>query len=551
MSDTEHRHRAVTALMRQWFREDFAGVSGDGFVSVFLERLTSFLSLDRVALLVDGELRTIGVEHDRAALAEDPTLTWARDARSGIELALGDAAADVCEAALGMLVSTFERRRIEQRLVHDAFHDALTGLPNRALFIEHLERAMARAQQASGYQFAVLFVDLDRFKLFNDSLGHDVGDQLLVAFGQRLRKLVRGGDVVARVGGDEFAVLADDLSEVNDAIQIANRITQGLLESFPLEGRRIVVTASMGVARNGPRYTRGTDLLRDADLAMVRAKSLGGGVHRMFDTEMHAAAVTRMQLESDLHDAVAKQQLRLAYQPIVRVDDCSLVAFEALLRWRHPTRGLLLPGEFVGAAEETGMIVPIGRWTLAEACRRLASLNEGRSDPVGISVNLSDREFLHPGLVADIESALTKSGAAPASLHLELTERMLMAHPRFEAELLPRLRELGVRLMIDDFGTGHSSLSRLQNLHVDTLKLDHSFIGGLGERRHAAKVVRAIVRLAHDLGVTVVAEGVERPYELEVLREAGCDYAQGYLFSKPIDERAVTPMLERAAWLPA
>ena len=551
MSDTEHRHRAVTALMRQWFREDFAGVSGDGFVPVFLERLTSVLAVDRVALVIDGELRTVGVEHDPAALADDPTLTWARDPRGGIELAIGDVPLDVCEAALGMLVATFERRRAEQRLVHDAFHDALTGLPNRTLFVEHLDRATTRAQRQSGYQFAVLFIDLDRFKLFNDSLGHDVGDQLLIAFGQRLRHLVRGGDVVARVGGDEFAVLADDLSEVNDAIQIANRITQGMREPFPLDGRRLVASASMGVARNGPRYARGADLLRDADLAMVRAKQFGGGAHRMFDTEMHAAAVLRMQLESDLHDAVAKRQLRLAYQPIVRVDDCSLVAFEALLRWRHPTRGLLLPGEFVGAAEETGMIVPIGRWTLAEACRRLASLNADRREPIGISVNLSDKEFLHPGLVADIEYALTESGATPESLHLELTERMLMAHPRFEAELLPRLRALGVRLMIDDFGTGHSSLSRLQNLHVDTLKLDHSFIGGLGERRHGAKVVRAIVRLAHDLGVTVVAEGVERAHELEVLREAGCDYAQGYLFSEPLDERAVTPTLARAAWLPA
>ena len=551
MSDTEHRHRAVTALMRHLFSMDLSGVSLDGFAPAFLDQLTAVLGVDRVALVVDGCVRTVGLPADALALADDASLAWARDAHAGIELALGDASVEIAETVLGLFVSVIERRRAEQRLLHDAFHDPLTGLPNRTLFVDHLEHALGRARRSTGQMFSVLFIDIDRFKLVNDSLGHDAGDQLLIGFAQRLRRIVRSGDVVARIGGDEFAVLADDLAEVNDAIQMANRINSGLRAPFEFGGHRVVVSASMGVARNAPRYEQGNELLRDADIAMCRAKQHGGGTHRMFDAEMHTAMVSRMRLETDLRVAVDENQLRLAYQPIVRIADGEVAGFEALLRWRHPTRGPLLPGDFIAAAEETGMIVSIGRWTLGEVCRRLALVNRGRTQPVSISVNLSDREILQPGLVDEIARALRESGAAPDTLHLELTERMVFTSGRVERELLPRLKAIGVRLMIDDFGTGYSSLSRLQRLPIDTLKIDHSFVNDLGSNRESDEIVRTIIRLAHELGIGVVAEGVERDAQLRLLRDAGCDFAQGYLFSKPVDERRVSPMLARAAWLPA
>ncbi|MEX0899410.1 MAG: EAL domain-containing protein [Gammaproteobacteria bacterium] len=551
MSNPERRHQAVTALMRHLFREDLTGVSVDGFASLFLEQLTGLLALDSAALILDGRIRAVGLAPDRAALADDITLAWARDAGAGVELALGNVGPDIVESALGIFVCLAERRRAEQRLLHDAFHDALTGLPNRTLFVEHLDHAVERARRSSGYMFSVLFVDVDRFKLVNDGLGHEAGDRLLVGFAQRLRRLVRGGDVVARLGGDEFAILADELAEVNDAIQMASRIKNGLRAPFDFDGRNLNVSASVGIARSAPKYRYGCELLRDADIAMCRAKAQGGGRHRMFDAEMHTSSVARLQLETDLRAAVGGNQLRLVYQPIIRVAGGHLAGFEALLRWRHPTRGNIPPADFIGVAEETGMIVRIGQWTLREVCRRLAALNCNRSTPVSISVNLSDSEFLQPRLVEEIELALREHGVPSGSLHIELTERMLMVHASTAAEVLPRLRAAGVKLMLDDFGTGQSSLSRLERLPVDGLKLDYSFIRGMETSRARGGIVRAVVGLAHDLGIKVVAEGVERAEQLALLSAAGCDYAQGYLFSEALEERNVSPMLAREAWLPA
>ncbi len=551
MSHPERRHQAVTALMRQLFRQDLTGVSVDGFASLFLEQLTGLLMLDTAVLILDGRIRAVGRVPDRATLEEDDSLSWARDEGAGVELALGNVGGEIAESALGIFVCLVERRRAEQRLMHDAFHDALTGLPNRALFLEHLDHAMERARRSSGYMFSVLFIDLDRFKLVNDGLGHDAGDKLLVGFAQRLRRLVRGGDVVARLGGDEFAILADELAEVNDAIQMASRIKNGMQAPFEFDGRTISMSASVGVARSAPRYEQGSELLRDADIAMCRAKAQGGGTHLMFDAEMHASSVARMQLETDLRAAVGGNQLRLAYQPIIRVADGRLAGFEALLRWRHPTRGNIPPADFISVAEETGLIVRIGRWTLGEVCRRLSVLNHNRASPVSISVNLSDREFLQPGLVNEIEYALREHGVRPETLHIELTERMLMAHTSIATEVLPRLREIGVKLMLDDFGTGQSSLSRLERLPVDALKLDYSFIRGMDTNRVRGGIVRAVVGLAHDLDIKVVAEGVESAEQLNLLRAAGCDFAQGYLFSEALEDRSVSPMLAREAWLPA
>ncbi|MCA1799544.1 MAG: EAL domain-containing protein, partial [Xanthomonadaceae bacterium] len=489
-----------------------------------------------------------------------PLCLWAFDEPSGFALVLGGNAEDgdhltpadreLAEAALDVFTNIIERKRAEQRMLHDAFHDSLTGLPNRTLFLEHLEQAMARAQRSSGYLFSVLFIDVDRFKVVNDSLGHAVGDELLIAFGQRLRQTLRAGDVLARLGSDEFAVLADDLAELGDAIRLAERIRTQVQQPFNPGAQQVFLTASTGIARNAVRYESAADLLRDADIAMYRAKASGGGRHRMFDADMHAAMVERMQVETDLHRAVDDGELRLVYQPIVDVTTGALSGFEALMRWRHPVRGLVMPSEFIAVAEDTGMIVPMGRWMIGEVCRRLATINRGRKQPLSISVNLSDKEFLQPGLVDAVADALRANAVAPELLHLELTERMLLAHARMETEILPRLKELGVRVMIDDFGTGYSSLSRLARLPIDALKIDYSFIRELVRDGGSSEIVRAIVALAHNLGISVVAEGVEREEQLALLREIGCDRAQGFLFSRPLDDRRVAPVLLRECWFP-
>lgn len=554
----------LAVLIRRLFKLDYSSHTVASLGRAFVETVTGTVRADRAALVSlhpEQLVYASGIaDQARPSVAvDDPAYLWWRDDASGFALALGRddmgsfTATDreIAASALDVFANIVERKRAEQRLTHDAFHDALTGLPNRTLFLEHLDQAMGRARRANGYLFSVLFIDIDRFKLVNDSLGHGVGDQLLIAFAQRLRQTVRGGDVVARLGGDEFAVLADDLAELGDALKLAERIRMQIELPFEFDGRSVFLGASTGIARNAARYTNAADLLRDADIAMYRAKEGGGGSHRMFDADMHAAMVARMHVETDLRHAIDGDQLRLVYQPIVEVDTGALSGFEALLRWRHPTRGVVLPGEFIDIAEETGMIVPIGRWVIREVCARLATMNAGRSRPLSVSVNLSDREFLHAGLVDEIEAALDDSGAQPAWLHLELTERMLLAHTRMETEILPRLKELGVRVMIDDFGTGYSSLSRLARLPIDALKIDYSFIRDLSRSAGSGEIVRAIVALAHNLGISVVAEGVERPDQLALLREIGCDHAQGYLISQPLDDRRVEPVLLRECWLPA
>jgi diguanylate cyclase (GGDEF)-like protein/PAS domain S-box-containing protein len=442
-----------------------------------------------------------------------------------------------------------DRRRAEEQLQHDAFHDALTGLPNRALFIDRLQAALARLQGAiaRGHQkgmFAVVFLDVDRFKLVNDSLGHSVGDRLLVALSSALKTAVRPGDTVARLGGDEFTILLEDMEDRAEAIAVAERIQSVLREPLTLAGHEVFATVSMGIALSAPSYRRAEDLLRDADTAMYHAKALGKSRHQVFDSSMHARARKLLQLEHDLRRAIERREFRVYYQPIVRVADRRIAGFEALARWQHPERGLVAPSEFIHLAEETGLVVPLGRAVLEEACRQAAAWQVSSGEDLTVSVNLSAKQFSQPDLVEQVDAALRLAGLPARLLKLEVTESMVMENTDGAIALLRRLKALGVHIAIDDFGTGYSSLSYLLRLPADTLKIDRSFVSGTGDAGRNVSIVRTVVGLAYSLGLDVVAEGVETEQQMALLAELGCPFAQGFLFS-PAVEAEVAAQLAR------
>lgn len=426
-----------------------------------------------------------------------------------------------------------ERRRAEQRLLHDALHDSLTGLPNRALFMDRLRTSLARLKRRPQHVFAVLFVDLDRFKVVNDSLGHMVGDQFLVQLGRAITGTLRAEHTVARLGGDEFAILLDDLDEKEDAIRVVDRIFQALQTPLRVGEQDIFATVSIGIAYASPDYATAEDILRDADTAMYQAKSTGRARLQVFDESMHKRAVGLLRLEHSLRRATEQDEFVLYYQPIVDLQTGALAGFEALIRWNHPQRGIVSPYEFIHLAEETGLIFRIGDWTLREACRWLAS--SGLPDHLTINVNLSGRQFSHGDLIADVSSILAKTGLAPHRLKLEITESVIMDNPEIAVDLLKRLKALGTRLCIDDFGTGYSSLSYLLRFPADTLKIDRSFVMALGQGGRNEDIVRAVVSLAKGLEMDIVAEGVELTRQADALRALGCHYGQGYLYSAPID----------------
>ncbi|HST54119.1 MAG TPA: EAL domain-containing protein [Pyrinomonadaceae bacterium] len=428
-----------------------------------------------------------------------------------------------------------ERKQSEERLRYDAFHDPLTGLPNRALFADHVKLTIARAQRHEGTRFSVLFCDLDRFKVINDSLGHMVGDQLLVEVARRLEGCLRQGDTVARVGGDEFTILVEDLLEEGEAVALAERIQKEVSAPFGLSGREVFTTVSIGVAVGTGGYKDPEDILRDADTAMYRAKSLGKARHVVFDQSMHASAVNLLQIETDLRTALEKKQFFLLYQPIVSLDDFKLCGFEALLRWHHPERGLISPLDFVPIAEETGQIIAIGEWALQQACRQMRRWEKeyGMASPLFISVNLSCKQFNNPLLLKQVRGVLAKTGISPRQLKLEITESAVMDNIDSATEMLSQLRDLGVQLSIDDFGTGYSSLSYLHRFPINTLKIDRSFVTRMAENTENVEIVRSIVMLAQVLGMDVVAEGVETKEQLKILRDLRCEYGQGYYFSRP------------------
>jgi diguanylate cyclase (GGDEF)-like protein/PAS domain S-box-containing protein len=436
-----------------------------------------------------------------------------------------------------------DRREAEERLEYQALHDPLTDLPNRRLFVDRLGQAIRRTRR-QGNRVAVLFMDLDEFKVVNDSLGHEAGDLLLVVVAQRLRRCLRPEDTLARFGGDEFVVLLEDVEDPGEAVLVAERITDELRWPFSIEGREHFVAASIGIALGTVRTKSAEDLLRDADTAMYRAKDESTN-YWVFDPAMYLRAVGRLELENDLRRAVERNEFVVHYQPIVRLGDGRVRGVEALVRWHHPERGFLNPDEFVPVAEQTGLVVPMGERVLEEACRQAKEWQEksARIPPLLVSVNLSARQLRRPDLTEKVEEALSKTGFDGSCLTLDVTETAYVEVLEGNRAALDRLRAMGVRISIDDFGTGYSSLSYLKRLPAYALKIDKSFVRGLGEGAEDTAVVRMIVELAHTLSMEVIAEGVETEEQAALLQKMGCDLAQGYLFSEPLTAKAATDLV--------
>ncbi len=441
-----------------------------------------------------------------------------------------------------------ERKAFEQQLTQQAFYDSLTGLPNRALFRDRFEQALVRAGRNDD-MVGLLFLDLDNFKLVNDSLGHQVGDQLLTEAAARLQSCVRAQDTVARLGGDEFVIVLEHLAGEEEAIPVTKAIAHQFSRPFVLEGREVVVTASIGVAVSGAGREQFDNLLRDADIAMYRAKGDGRARHVVFHPSMHTDTLARLELENDLRNALARDEMRVYYQPIVLIESGKVTEVEALVRWEHPTRGLISPGEFIPIAEETGLIVPLGLWVLEEACRQVAAWHSlcPEKPALALSVNLSPRQFQQPSLVADVARALQDAGLPASCLKLEITESVIMRDTEATIRTLCELKQLGLKLAIDDFGTGYSSLSYLKRLPIDVLKIDRSFVSGIGHDQDDTAIVHTIMALAKSLNLKVTGEGIETAEQAALLGEWGCDRGQGYFFSRPLDHQTTGTLLEAAA----
>jgi diguanylate cyclase (GGDEF)-like protein/PAS domain S-box-containing protein len=433
--------------------------------------------------------------------------------------------------------------------------DPLTGLPNRLLFIDRLNRLIKYSKRRKNHSFAVVFMDLDGFKMINDSMGHMVGDQLLVGVAERLEKCLRATDTlarlrdtytVARLGGDEFTVLLDDLKDPNDAKIAADRLMKALKPPFLLAGKEVYTSVSIGIAQSNPVYEGPDEMLRDADTAMYHAKSLGKGRYEVFDAKMRASVMARLQLETDLRHALERREFRNYYQPIVNLASGEIAGFEALLRWQHPTRGLLGPIEFIGVVEETGLIRELGWWNLSEACRQIGEWRAASPANANliISVNLSAKQFLQPNLVADIANLLREIKLPPDALKLEITESTVMKDPSGAVEMLQQIKSLGVRLAIDDFGTGYSSLSYLHRFPLDTLKIDRSFISSMDDDGDGMEIARTILPMAKNLRLDVVAEGVETSEQFELLKKYNCAFGQGYYFSRPLSADGISTLLK-------
>ncbi|HEX4946847.1 MAG TPA: EAL domain-containing protein [Blastocatellia bacterium] len=438
-----------------------------------------------------------------------------------------------------------ERKQAEEKIHHAAFHDALTGLPNRILLTDRLSLAVERAKRNLDYRFAVLFIDLDRFKIINDSLGHQYGDILLIQVAERLRRCVRKVDTVARLGGDEFAVLLDGAEAVENAAQTATRIQEMLTTAFDLQGQEVFISGSIGIAFSTAGYDKPEEILRDSDTAMYRAKSNGKARHEIFDQAMHTRMMERLQLETDLRHAIEQQEIQVHYQPIVTLDEERLSGFEALARWVHPTRGFISPVDFIPLAEETGLIIPLGLFMLRAACQQTAEWQKQFQPaiPYTISINLSVRQFRQPDLLEQVQRILHETGIDPACVRLEITETLLMDNLDKSAEVLEDLKALGLQLSLDDFGTGYSSLSYLHRFPFDILKVDRSFVMRMEQDMNSKQIVETIIILAQKLGMSVVAEGVEKDIQKELLKTVGCHYAQGYLFSRPLSVTAMAAYL--------
>ncbi|HXK58972.1 MAG TPA: EAL domain-containing protein [Acidobacteriota bacterium] len=494
----------------------------------------------RNALLEHIEGRSPHFEAEYRILHRDGNYRWM--------LCRGLAVRDGDERAYriaGSQTDVTARKLAEEQLLHDAFHDHLTGLPNRALFIDRLETNLKRRSRSPQYQFALLFLDLDRFKIVNDSLGHLAGDLLLKILAKRLESSVRSVDTVARFGGDEFAILLSELKEPADAIVVAERIQKELQVPFPLGDHQVFTTASIGIVVSSPEYQYADEMLRDADTAMYRAKMRGKGSYELFNGEMLCNTRSVLQLENDLRNALRRKEFVLHYQPIIYLKTGKIAGFEALIRWNHPERGLLTPGQFLAVAEDADLLVPIGWQTLEEACAQLCRWRNAYPDlqHLSVSVNLSAKQFSCPDLIEKLERVMKETGIEPAQLKLEITEGIVMQSVDSSLRILGELHQKGIHLHLDDFGTGYSALSYLHQFPITTLKTDRSFISRRGTRKENRAVLQAVVQMASDLGMEVVVEGIETPEQFAEVLPLKCEYGQGYLFSRPLDPAAAERLL--------
>jgi len=455
----------------------------------------------------------------------------------------------------------------QEKLTHLAYHDPLTQLANRALFMDQLKECVNRTKRRQDYKFAVVFIDVDHFKAINDSHGHPAGDQLIVQIAERLSGSIRrydvvpqraeltgpvraaGNDILARLGGDIFAILLNDIRDPSDGIRVAERIQQNMAPPFSVDGRQLQITASIGIATSATNYSAAEDVWRDADTAMYQARSMGDSRYQMCDPAMHAAAVSRLKLESDLRQAESRGELLVYYQPIVSLQNGCLSGFEALIRWQRPGFGLVAPADFIPVAEETGLIVPIGSWVLREACSQMRAwqLRFPWKPELTIAVNFSAKQFGQSNLVEQVKQVLGETRLDPGSLRIEFTESVAMQDAERTARILNELKALGLCTSIDDFGTGYSSLSYLSRLPLDILKLDRSFVSEMDKNKESRHIVNTIIGLAHNLAMDVVAEGIETIEQAEELKSLGCQYAQGYFFSKPINNNSVEALLKSGA----
>jgi diguanylate cyclase (GGDEF)-like protein len=441
-----------------------------------------------------------------------------------------------------------ERQRVQKQLVHDALHDGLTGLPNRTLLMERIELTIEQAKLDDDYMYALLFIDLDRFKIINDSLGHAIGDQLLIAVSNLLQHCLRDSDIVARLGGDEFIILLDEIKEIHDATAIGDRIQQKLRSPFEIEGQHIFTSASIGVVSGSSSYNNASDLLRDADIAMYRAKAKGKARYEIFDQAMYHETLKLIELENSLRLAIKRNEFVLHYQPIISLGNNDLVGFEALIRWQHPTRGSISPVEFIPIAEDTGLIVDIGEWLLKEACQQLQKWQKQfdfipQVASLKMSINLASQQLQEPEFIHKLDQILEETGINGSSLRLEITESVLIEPGGSVQNTLKQIRKRNIKLSIDDFGTGYSSLSYLRRFPIDNLKIDRSFIEQMNCDSENFEIVRVIITLAKTLGMDAISEGVETLQQLQQLRALGCEFGQGYLFAKPLSPTAVEAVL--------
>lgn len=440
-----------------------------------------------------------------------------------------------------LITDITERKKAEQRLIYLATHDTLTGLANRSLFYAEANKAISRTHR-SNKKLALFYLDLDNFKKINDSLGHDVGDQLLIKASKRIKSVIRESDALARLGGDEFTILIEDLNTIDNATVVAGKLCNALAEAFTINQQMLFVTASIGISVYPEDGATITDLLKSADLAMYRAKDQNGNTYQLYENQMNAKLLRRVTLENSLRHALELQQFQLFYQPVFKLDSKLIVGAEALIRWQHPTLGLISPAEFISIAEETGLIVPIGEWVLKTACTQAKEWQKHEYADLRLAVNLSARQFYEPSLVEMVDSALNITGFNSQHLDLELTESLVM-HSMEQITTLKNLKQRGIGISIDDFGTGYSSLSYLKDLPIDTLKIDRSFVNGIPD---SATILASIITMAHNLGLRIIAEGVESEYQLEYLKKQRCQFIQGYIISPPVDSNQFSQLLNNS-----